>query len=63
MSSPLPPAPLYLTAREVAEQLRISPMTAIRLCRDGKLPAVKVGGTWRIPADELREHLATKKAS
>lgn len=65
MSSPLPPpdSPSYFTPSEVAEQLRITPMTAIRLCRAGKLPAVKVGGAWRIPAEDLREYLAIKKAS
>lgn len=57
------PAPLYFTPKEVAERLRISTITAIRLCRAGKLPAVKVGGTWRIPADDLAEHLDVKKAS
>lgn len=61
MSSPHPPQ--YLTPAEVAEQLRISPITAIRLCRAGDLPAVKIGGRWRIPADDLRDHLDTKRAS
>lgn len=62
MSSP-EPTPLYYTPAEVAERLRISTITAIRLCRAGKLPAVKVGGTWRIPSAELAAHLDVKKAS
>lgn len=62
MSSPRP-TPRYYTPAEVAAELRISPITAIRLCRAGKLPAVKVGGAWRIPADALAAHLEIKKAS
>jgi excisionase family DNA binding protein len=42
--------------KEVAEAMNVSTRTAQRLCEQGGLPAVKVGGQWRIRAD-WREHL------
>lgn len=42
-----------LTPPEVAEILRVSLQTVLRLIRDGKLHAVKVGRQWRIPRDSL----------
>ena len=37
-----------LTVPEVAKRLRVSPTTIGRMLRDGRLPAVKFGGQWRI---------------
>jgi excisionase family DNA binding protein len=42
--------------KEVAEAMNVSTRTAQRLCEQGGLPAVKVGGQWRIRAD-WQEHL------
>jgi excisionase family DNA binding protein len=44
--------PLLLT-REVAEHLRVKPMTVRKWCRRGKLPGIRVGGQWRIRMTDL----------
>ena len=36
-----------MTMKEVAEYLKLNEKTAYRLTSDGKLPAFKVGGSWR----------------
>jgi excisionase family DNA binding protein len=43
-----------LTPEEAARLLRTTRNTIYRWCRDGKLPARKVGGVWRIPGSTLR---------
>ena len=45
------------TPHEVAEYLRIAYDTVVRACRSGHLPAVKVGGKWRISDADLRVYL------
>ena len=52
--------PELLTLRELAEYLRVSPRTAYQLCYDGAVPAVKVGGVWRIPRAELDAQLGRR---
>jgi len=42
-----------LTPNEVAKSLRLHPFTVTRLAREGKIPAFKVGGVWRIRKDEF----------
>lgn len=53
--------PDLLTLRELAAYLRVSMRTAYQLATDGSVPAVKVGGQWRIPRDELRRQLGTEE--
>ncbi len=36
-----------ITMREVAEYLKLNEKTAYRLTSEGKIPAFKVGGSWR----------------
>jgi excisionase family DNA binding protein len=43
------PDPEYLTPREVAERLKLDPNTVRSLARSGLLPAIRVGGQYRIP--------------
>jgi len=50
-----------LTAAEVAAILRISPARAVRLCRDGKLPASKPAGQWRISVADLAAHIESSR--
>lgn len=59
MSSPAQP-PTYLTAAEVAEILRTEPMTVVRLCREGKLPATKPAGKWLIAESDLFAHIESR---
>ena len=42
-----------LTAREAAGLLRISDESVYRLCRSGKLGAIRIGGLWRIPREAV----------
>ena len=42
-----------LTPSEVAKSLKVHPFTVARLAREGKIPAFKVGGVWRIKKDEF----------
>lgn len=42
---------------EVAERMRVSKMTVYRLIRSGKLPAVRVGKSFRVREDELDQYL------
>lgn len=50
-----------MTMKEVAEYLKLNEKTAYRLTSDGKLPAFKVGGSWRFRKSEIDEW--TKKKS
>lgn len=52
----------WLKVREVATALRLSNMTIYRLVRDGKLPAIRVGRSYRIPEAAAREYLAAAGA-
>jgi excisionase family DNA binding protein len=47
-----------LTLREAAKKLRVAEVTLYRLARQGKIPAVKVGGGWRFKPEVLDAWLA-----
>ena len=42
-----------LTVKEVAEYLRVTPVTAWRWCQQGVIPAFRIGRTWRIRREDL----------
>jgi len=42
-----------MTAREVADFLRINLMTVYNLVNKGKLPAIRVGRSWRFRRSDL----------
>ncbi|MDR3360178.1 MAG: helix-turn-helix domain-containing protein [Bifidobacteriaceae bacterium] len=48
----------FLTVSEVAETLRVSDMTIYRLISSGEIRAIKVGRSYRIPAEALDEWLS-----
>jgi excisionase family DNA binding protein len=48
-----------LTVKEVAAYLRVSRVTVWRWCRQGIIPASRVGRTWRIRRDDLLHLLET----
>ena len=50
-----------LTPNEVADFLKVPVKTVWRWCRNGTLPAVKIGKYWRIPQDELNVFIATQR--
>jgi excisionase family DNA binding protein len=48
----------FLTVSEVAVYLRVARMTVYRMIDRGDLSAVRVGKSFRIPAQALRDYLA-----
>ena len=47
-----------LTLDEVAAYLKAGKRTVYRLAAEGKLPAFKLGGTWRFRRSDLDEWIA-----
>lgn len=45
--------PKFLTVAEVAEMMRVSKMTVYRLVHSGQLQAVRVGRSFRVPANAV----------
>jgi len=54
-----PAQPRFLTVAEVAQQMRVSNMTVYRILHSGELPAIRVGRSFRVPAEALEKYLAT----
>ncbi|HEX3048921.1 MAG TPA: response regulator [Bacillota bacterium] len=50
-----------LTVNEVADYLRMNPMTIYRLAQQGKIPASKVLGCWRFSRREIETWLKTQE--
>ena len=48
-----------LTVREVAAYLRVGRVTVWRWCKEGTIPACRVGRNWRIPRDDFLDLLET----
>jgi len=49
------PEPRYYTPLEAARILRVDTRTLYGWLRAGTLKAVKFGGSWRIPAESLKQ--------
>ncbi|MFC6712744.1 helix-turn-helix domain-containing protein [Branchiibius cervicis] len=47
----------FMTVAEVAAIMRVSKMTVYRLVHSGELPAVRVGRSFRVPANAVDEYL------
>jgi excisionase family DNA binding protein len=47
-----------LEVPQIAHYLRVSDVTIYRWCREGRLPCLKLGNTWRIRRSALEEFLA-----
>lgn len=47
----------FLTVMEVANLMRVSKMTVYRLLHSGELPGLRVGRSFRVPADALDAYL------
>lgn len=50
----------FVTVTEVADQLRVSSMTVYRLVQSGQLPAVRVGRSYRIRAEDVDRFLGAR---
>lgn len=47
----------YMTVKEVADRLRVSKMTVYRLIKDGSLPAVRFGRSFRVDRTEANDYI------
>lgn len=47
--------PPILTVVEVAHYLRVSETTVWRWCNSGKLPAFRIGRSWRVRREDLAQ--------
>ena len=57
------PPDTVMTVKEVADYLRVNQRTVYRLAVDGKLPAFKVGATWRFKRSDIDGWIAAQAAS
>ena len=53
MQQPHATAPKLLTALEVQSLLHVDRSTVYRMAEDGRLPALRVGRSWRFPAERI----------
>jgi excisionase family DNA binding protein len=53
---------LFVGVAEVAERLGVSPDTVTRWCRQGRIPGIKPGRDWRVPASVADDLLAGRPA-
>ncbi len=44
-----------LTIKQVAEYLQLSEMTTYKLVQEGKIPAFKIGRSWRVQKNDLQQ--------
>lgn len=50
--------PAILTVAEVARYLRVSETTVWRWCTSGKLPAFRIGRSWRVRRTDLDDTIS-----
>lgn len=48
-----------LTVQDVAEYLQLKSFTIYRWIKDGKIPAIKIGGVWRFRPQDIREWIGS----
>lgn len=53
----------YMNLEEVADELAISIATAYAYARDGTIPAIKIGGIWRVSRAALDELFRSKETT
>ncbi len=51
-----------LTIKDVAEYLKLNEKTTYRLVASGKIPAFKVGGTWRFRQSDINNWIEEQSA-
>ncbi|MBR3237371.1 MAG: helix-turn-helix domain-containing protein [Oscillospiraceae bacterium] len=52
----------YISPQQAGQKLNLSMRAIYRLLKNGQIPAVKVGGAWRIPSDTLEKRLEEQAA-
>lgn len=53
----------YYTPSEIADMLDVSAQTIRRLCRNGKIRAMRVGILWKISHTDLNDYLTSNGGS
>jgi excisionase family DNA binding protein len=51
----------FLSVREAAKALSVSPATVYKLCRRGELPHVRVSNSIRVAPDDLAAFVASRR--
>ena len=51
-----------LTLEEVAELLRVHPITIYRLLRERRIPAFKIGSEWRFNRESIEKWISRREA-
>ena len=54
---PIDPNLKFLTVAEIAAILRVSKMTVYRLIETGDITALRIGRSFRVPEDDVRQYL------
>lgn len=54
--------PRFVSIADVAETLNISARQAYNLVKSGELPAIKVGGGWRVETAQLEDFIQRQYA-
>jgi excisionase family DNA binding protein len=47
-----------MTTKEVATYLKLHAITICKLCKEGKIPAIRIGRVWRFDKDVIDAWLA-----
>ena len=47
-----------MTTNEIAEYLKLHPITIIKYAREGKIPAIRVGKVWRFDKEAIDRWIA-----
>ncbi len=56
------PQSVWMTTADAASELDVTPRAVTLAITEGRLPAEKVGGRWRIPREAVAHHLAARAA-
>jgi len=51
-----------VTAKEVAQYLKLTESTVYKLAADGEIPGFKIGKSWRFDMDEILKMIKEKRA-
>ena len=52
---------MFLTAKEVADFLKLSESTIYKLVSKGEIPGFKIGDSWRFEMEEIQKSIQIKK--
>jgi excisionase family DNA binding protein len=50
-----------MTTKEMAKYLKLHPITICKLCKEGKIPSIRIGGVWRFNKEVIDAWIARGK--